>query len=185
MRSEHPGSEIEVWFQDEARIGLVPILRRVWAKRGSRLTSVGRRRYEWVYVYGFVRPSIGTVEWLILPTVNVEVFEMSLQYLAESQGVGPNKKIMLVLDGAGWHKSKKLNVPEGIYLEFLPPYSPELQPAECLWPLVRECAANRLIEKIEELEDLLVKRCQILSQDLEMISSRTKFHWIPDDRKAA
>jgi transposase len=185
IRTAHPEATVEIWFQDEARIGLVPVLRRVWAKRGSRLMAVGRRRYEWVYVYGFVRPSTGDVEWLILPTVNVDVFEMSLQYLAQSQNLGPNKRIVLFLDGAGWHKSKKLKVPEGIHLEFLPPYSPELQPAERLWPLLRECVANMLIEEIDALEELLVKRCQTLRKSPEIIREHTKFHWISDDRVAA
>jgi transposase len=43
--------------------------------------------------------------------------------------------VVLVLDNAGWHSSDKLVAPEGLMLAFLPPYSPELQPAERLWEL--------------------------------------------------
>ena len=70
----HPHAAVEVWAQDEARIGLVPVVRRVWAPRGKRPVAVGRRRYEWVYVYGFVHPSTGRVEWLLLPAINTELF---------------------------------------------------------------------------------------------------------------
>ena len=58
----HPGASIEIWAEDEARIGLVPIVRRVWAPKGERPVARQRRAYEWVYVYGFVRPSTGQVE---------------------------------------------------------------------------------------------------------------------------
>jgi transposase len=72
-------------------------------------------------------------------------------------------------------------VPEGIHLVFLPAYSPELQPAEHLWPLVHEAMANRRIETLDELEDLLSERCRALATDAELIRSNTLFHWWPID----
>jgi len=95
---------------------------------------VGRRRYQWFYVYAFVHPSTGRVFWLFLPTVNTEVMSLSLRLSAEEVGAGPGNRVVLVLDRAGWHMSKGLEVPEGIHLVFLPANSPELQPAERLWP---------------------------------------------------
>src|SRR6516162_2302205 len=67
-----------------------------------------------------------------------------LSTFAEEVGAGPNKHILLVLDRAGWHRSARLKLPEGIHLVFLPPYSPEVQPAERLWPLSNEPLANRV-----------------------------------------
>ncbi len=93
-----------------------------------------RRRYEWLYVYAFVRPTTGEVHWLILPTVKVEVFSMALSEFAKEVGASEDKRILLVLDQAGWHTGKEVEVPEGIHLEFLPSHSPELQPTERLWP---------------------------------------------------
>lgn len=173
----HPTAAVEIWSQDEARLGLVPIVRRVWASKGKRPLAHQRRSYEWVYVYGFVRPSTGDVEWLLLPTVNTKLFQLALDYFADAVGAGPTKRIVLILDRAGWHMSKGLVVPEGIYLLPLPAYSPELQPAEKLWPLLREAVANKVFENMDALEDHLVTRCRELRGQPELISSQTLFGW--------
>jgi hypothetical protein len=173
----YPYAAVEVWAQDEARVGLVPIVRRVWATKGERPLAQQRRRYEWVYVYAFVRPSTGQVEWLLLPTVNVGLFQLALDYFATAVGAGPNKRVLLIIDQAGWHMSKGLSVPEGIHLLPLPSYSPELQPAEKLWPLLRECAANKDFVNMDTLEDQLVDRCRELRAQPEVISSHTLFDW--------
>lgn len=170
---------MRTWAQDEARIGLIPVIRRVWTPKGKRPVAVGRRRYQWVYVYAFVHPSTGEAFWLILPTVNTEVMSLSLRLFAEEVGAGPGNHIVLVLDGAGWHKSKGLEVPEGIHLVFLPPNSPELQPAERLWPLLNEVVANRAFESLDELEDVLVDRCNELDKQPEVIKGLANYHWWP------
>jgi transposase len=98
--------------------------------------------------------------------------------------VGKRKRILLVLDQAGWHTAKKkLRVPEGIHLEFLPSHSPELQPSERLfWALdpTRGHIANRHFEEIEELEEVLVERCVALCEQPELIRSYIRYHWWPN-----
>ena len=153
------------------------MVRRVWAVRGSRPRAVGRRRYQWTYLYAFVRPCTGEVQWLILPTVSVAVFSIALEHFARAVGAGPKKRVILVLDGAGWHTGKDLRIPDGIELLRLPPYSPELQPAERLWPLVNEAFANRTIETLDELEALLVERCRNLTEQQDHLRGITHFHW--------
>ena len=69
-------------------------------------------------------------------------------------------------------------MPEGITIEFLPPYSPELQPAERLWQLVDEPLVNQYFETIDELEDILVKRCCLLTEMREEIRNLTNYHWL-------
>lgn len=86
-----------------------------------------KRGYEWVYLYGFVRPCTGESFRLILPTVNAEVFfSMALEHFAEGIGAGEDEHVLLVLDQAGWHTGGEAEVPEGIHPEFLPARSPEL-----------------------------------------------------------
>lgn len=177
IRRHHPDAALELWAQDEARLGLVPIVRRVWAERGRRPIAVGRRRYEWIYVYGFVHPTSGRVEWLLLPTVDADLFQLALDYFAKAAGAGPTKHVVLVVDGAGWHGAKRLKVPEGVHLLFLPAYSPELQPAEHLWPLLREAVANENIDNIDQLEQVLVRRCRTLRRDHELVHRNTLFAW--------
>jgi transposase len=154
---------------------------------GRPLTPIGERplvevhqRYEWTYLYAFVRPKTGEVHWLILPTVNAEVFSLALEHFAREVGAGTRRRILLVLDQAGWHTSKEVEVPEGIDLEFLPPASPELQPSERVWPLSNEGVANRHFEEIEELEEALVERCVALCDQPELIRSHTRYHWWPE-----
>jgi transposase len=76
------------------------------------------------------------------------------------------------------HRSQKVEVPEGIIVEFLPPYSPELQPAERLWLLVDEPLVNQNFETIDEIEEILVKRCNILLNLKQEIKDLTNYHWL-------
>jgi transposase len=133
------------------------------------------QRYEWTYLYAFVRPKSGEVHWLILPTVNAEVFSIALEHFAREVGAGTRRRILLVLDQAGWHTGKEVEVPEGIELEFLPSASPELQPSERLWPLSNEGVANRFFEEIAELEEALGERCVALCDQPELIRSHTRY----------
>ena len=177
MQAEHPGAIVEVWSFDEHRLGLKPILRRVWAPIGQRPIASVYPRYEWLYLYGFVHPASGTTEWLVLPQVNVAWFNRALAEFAKATGAGANKQILLVIDGAGWHRSPQVVVPEGIHLLFLPPYSPELQPAERLWELADEPLVNRSFKTLDDLEAVLVERCCLMLEMKDDIRARTNFHW--------
>jgi transposase len=155
------------------------VLRRVWTKRGRRPAATSHPRYEWLYLYGFVRPLAGLVEWFVGSTVDADLFSEILAGFARAVGAGPRKLVLLVLDGAGWHVSARLRVPDGLRLIFLPPYSPELQPAERLWPLAREGVANRHFGTLAELEAKLTARCRTLRDDPTTIKANTLFHWWP------
>jgi transposase len=179
LREAYPGAEVELWAQDEARLGLKPVMRRVWAPVGERPIARLKRGYEWTYLYGFVHPQSGEVFWLILPTVNAELFSLALGEFAKEVGAGKERHIVLVVDKAGWHTAGEVRPPEGIHLEFLPAGSPELQPAERLWPLSNEALANGLFEKIEQIEQTLMHRCVQLLDQAELIEGLTNYHWWP------
>jgi hypothetical protein len=179
LERAHPGAEVQLWAEDEARLGLKPVIRRVWAPVGRRAVVRFKRGYKWTYLYGFVRPESGEVYWLILPTANMELFSMALGEFAKEVGAGEQRRILLVVDRAGWHTGGEVEVPEGIHLEFLPSGSPELMPAERLWPLSNEGVANRLFEEIEELEEALLERCLELLDQTETIRDLTNYHWWP------
>ena len=180
LKESYPTAKIELWCEDEHRLGLKPIVRKVWSPIGQRPVVKVHQRYEWTYLYAFARPNSGEVHWLILPTVNAEVFSLALEHFAREVGAGTKKRILLVLDNAGWHTAKrKLRVPEGIHLEFLPPHSPELQPSERLWPLSDEAVANRYFEAIEEIEEALAGRCVALGERPELIRRYIRYHWWP------
>ena len=164
---------------DEARFGLMPTTRRVWAFRGKRPIAVSRRRFQWSYLYGFVHPPTGELHAWRMPTVNTECFNLVLADFAAEAEAGHRRHIVLVLDGAGWHRSNELQIPDGIELVYLPPYSPELQPAERLWPLVNETIANRLFTDIDVLDNAVEARCVYMADNPEVVKPLTDWHWWP------
>ncbi len=179
MTNAHPTAEVECWTMDEHRIGLKPILRRVWRRKGHRPIVKVQHRYKWLYVYGFVCPTSGQTFWLLLPTVSIASYTLALKEFAHAVGCGPDKQVILVLDQAGWHVSEQVVIPDGLHLVFLPPYSPELQPAEHLWELSDEALANRHCHDLAELMDVQAERCRTLQELPELIRARTHFHWWP------
>ena len=102
---------------------------------------------------------------------------MLLETFAREAGAGRERIIILVLDNAGWHGAAGLRIPDGIRLVFLPPYSPELQPAETLWALVDEPIVNKHIATLDDLDAIISQQCIALAQQQEWIRNRTNFHW--------
>ena len=100
-----------------------------------------------------------------------------LALFAREAGAGRDRIIVLGLDSAGWHTEPNLVVPEGLRLAYLPPYSPELQPAEHLWPVLDEPLANQYFETLADLERVVANRCRGLDGD--QLSLGTNFPWWP------
>jgi hypothetical protein len=90
-----------LWAEDEARLGLKPVMRRVWAPVGERPVARFKRGYKWTYLYGFVHPQSGKVFWMILPTVNAELYSLALEEFAREVGAGEDKHILLRTFGGG------------------------------------------------------------------------------------
>ncbi len=175
-----PQATVELWAVDEHRIGLKPLLRRVWMPGGSaRPQALVQHRFAWRYLVGFVHPASGRTVFHLASAVSIELFEVELAAFARQVGAGPTKQIVLVLDRAGWHTSVHLRVPEHVHLLFLPPYSPELQPAEHLWPLTNTVLINRHFANLDELEDAQARRCVALQRRRDLIRSATRFPWWP------
>lgn len=163
---------------DEHRVGLQPILRRVWARRGKRPHVVVRPRYEWLYIYAFVCPETGQTEFWLTQSVDTDTFRRIMEaFMRKRAG-----EVLLVLDQAGWHVAGEIKaLQEQIPLElvYLPSYSPELQPAERLWALCDEPLVNEVFDRLEDLEAVLAERCVLLTEQPERIRSLTLYHWWP------
>ena len=179
IQTQYPAHEVALWTEDEHRLGLFPVVRRVWAPVGQRPLAPVNRRYQWSYVYGFIRPETGQSWWCLLPTVSLAAMTVALAAFARDEGIDAAHPVALVVDNAGWHRSPRLAFPPGLHLLFLPPYSAELQPAERLWPLVDEVVANRVFATITDLEDALVARCQTLETQADRLQAHTLYHWWP------
>jgi transposase len=176
--AKHPGKKVEVFATDEHRIGLKPVTRRVWAPRAKRPIAPGHHRFDWLYVTAFASPATGETFWYVSNGVSKEFFEALLETFGREAEAGLSR-ILLVLDNAGWHGPANLKIPDGIRLIYLPPYSPELQPAETLWALVDEPVVNKHIATIADLDAKIAAQCIALTERPEQIQSRTGFHWWP------
>lgn len=150
-----------------------------WAPRGERPTAWVNPRYEWLWVYGFVHPPTGRTYWLTMPQVSIAAMEAALAAFAHDVGIDAAHRAVLVVDRAGWHTSKRLTLPEGVTLWFLPAYTPQLNPAERLWPLVREAVANWPVSASAELERVVGARCVTLHDDPIPVCRATNYHWWP------
>jgi transposase len=150
-----------VLFFDESRFGLKPHIGRCWAQKGITLQTPVNPRYQNFYIFSGVSPITGDSFSLFLPSVNTQTMNI---YLDELSKAFTDSNIKLIMDQAGWHKSQGLRVPDNIQIEFLPPYSPELNPVERLlkWLKTHVCR-NRLFECEETLMDILAENLRFLS----------------------
>jgi hypothetical protein len=144
----------EVWFQDEARVGQQGMITRVWARRGSRPRAKKDRRFIWAYLFGAACPERGIGAAIVMPEVNIEAMNEHLAVI--SRAVAAGAIAVLVLDGAAWHASPRLKVPDNIVLLPLPPYAPELNSAENIWEYMR---GNELSHCVWESYDAIVDAC--------------------------
>ena len=86
---------------------------------------------------------------------------------------------MVVMDGAPCHSENTMQVPDNITIIKIPPYSPQLNPAEQLWKYLRtNFFANRLFDSIDDLIDYLADKLNYMAEDKSIIKSMTKYHWI-------
>ena len=151
--------------------------RRVWAKRGNRPIVIQKRRFKWLHVYVFVHPKTGRSAFWIISHVDLVCMEVALREFKQELDPENQKIIVLLLDNAGWHSSRNLVIPEGIILEFIPAYTPELSPAEGAMPLLHEAVANEYFEQLDEVERVLDDRCFFLIGYPEVVRGRCGFEW--------
>jgi transposase len=151
---EAAGKPIEIWFQDEARIGQKNKITRRWARRGTRPSAPHDQRTRSTYIFGAICPARGTGAGLILPRCNTAA--MALHLAEISQTVTPGAHAVLLLDQAGWHLSDKLVIPANITLMPMPPKSPELNPVENIWQFIRD---NWLSNRVFRSYDDILEHC--------------------------
>lgn len=181
IQAQFPDADVQVWAEDEHRLGLKPVLRRVWVEQGFEPIATVNWRFEWLWLYGFVHPTTGETYWWLLPYVNTSLFNRVLKDFAQHYQLGKDKRVILAMDQAGWHPVKETaEIPEGIHVILMPSHSPELQPAERLWPLVNEAIANQAIKNLDELEEIVINRCQKLLEEKDHVRGITNFYWWPN-----
>lgn len=165
--------------QDEGRFGRISEAKRAWAPPGLRPKAPKQIVREYLYVFSAVAPALGKMTSLILPYANSETMNIFVNQV--SQEFQKFFVIMLV-DGAGWHKSKDLKIPENVRFIEQPSHSPELNPAEHIWEEIRENAThNEAFKSLDELQDKLCEALTDLHDNPERLRSMTNFPYLKCD----
>jgi hypothetical protein len=158
-------------------MGLKPITRRQWAPRGQRPTAVQQRSYQWLHTYVFVQPRSGNSAFWLASCVDIPTMQAVLETFVSTVNPDNTKRIVLLLDNAGWHISKQLQVPPSLILYPIPPYTPELSPAEPMMPLLHESLANKTLTKLQQVEANLEQRCLFLHNHPDIVKGACGFAW--------
>jgi transposase len=143
---------IEIWFQDEARIGQKNGLVRQWARRGTRPRQPADQRYENAYLFGAICPARGVGAALALPYANTDAMQAHLDEI--SRHVAKGAHAVLLLDRAGWHTTDQLSIPQNMTLILLPSRAPELNPVENIWQYLRQ---NWLSNRVFDTYDAIIE----------------------------
>ena len=177
MSTLPPGTPIEVWFQDEMRVGQKNSLVYQWARKGSRPRQPKDQRYENAYVFGAVCPSRDTGIALIMPQADTEAMQAHLE--AIGRAVAPSAHALLILDKAGWHTTRKLKPPSNLTLVPLPPACPELTPTKNIWQYLRQTyLANRVFTDYTAILDDCQDAWRKLLAETGRITSIAQRDWI-------
>ncbi|MCW3111061.1 MAG: transposase family protein [Segetibacter sp.] len=145
---------IVVFFEDEARFGRISKELACWVKKAVVPTVAKQMIREYIYAYSALCPQTGDCFSFISPLCNTGAMTLFLQQLSQQYS---KYRIVMLLDKAGWHVSKNLELPENVKLMHLTPYSPELNPVELLWREIRaKYFKNRIFETLDAVEDTLV-----------------------------
>lgn len=170
------GTPIEIWFQDEARIGQKNGQVRLWARKGTRPRQPADQRYKNAYLFGAICPARGTGAALMLPWADTHAMQLHLDEI--SRCVARKAHAAVLMDRAGWHTTGKLNVPKNITIILLPSRSPELNPVENVWQYLRaNWLSNRVFDNYEAIIDAGCEAWNRLIEQPDVIRSISMRKW--------
>lgn len=168
--------EIDIWFQDEARIGQQNTTTRLWAKRGTRPRAVRQQQFEYAHLFGAVCPATGATEALISPCINKNVMRQHLEQI--SQATPNGRYAVVIMDGAGWHTHDIAEGLDNLSIVKLPPYSPELNPMEQVWSWLRQHRlANRCFAGYNAIVDAIDGAWNEFIADKERVKRMCSRQW--------
>ena len=165
---------VRILFQGEAGVGRISKPKACWCRKGVRPTVPCHHIREYRYVYGAVEPETGDGCFWVMTRCDTESMNFFLEKLSEQY---TDDYILLICDGAAWHKSTELIIPENIELFFIPPYTPEMNPIEQIWKEIRKRGFQN--EVFDSLEAVIDRLCfTIKNLPATVIKSITGRKWI-------
>lgn len=158
-------------FQDEAGFGRINKPKYCWCEKGERPCVPCHHIREYVYAYGAVEPLTGDSFFLIMPYCNTACMSI---FLEECSACYPDDYIIMVCDGAVWHKAQHLQIPDNIKILHIPPYTPEMNPIEQIWKEIRKIGfKNEAFQTLDKVVDRLCSSiCSISNDTIHSITGR-------------
>ncbi len=175
MIPSHDTRPIKVFSQDESRFGLLTIRRRRLTARGVQPVGSIQHQFQSFYLYGAVAPTTGDNFFMELPQLNSTIFQVFLNQFAQAY---PDSLNLLVLDQRGAHSTKRLIIPANVRLVFLPPYSPELNPIERVWRMLKDQLAWQQFPNLETQQEFVGNLVRAL--DNALLQSLTAYTYFTD-----
>lgn len=167
---EQDGKTLQVWFEDESRFGQQGCLTRVWATKGSRPRAVRQTQYDYLWVLSAVCPLTGEACAFVFPYLDTSILNIFLSEFAAQ--LDPGVVALLIWDGAAFHRSQDLVVPDNVRILQLPPYSPELNPIENLWHYLKSHFwSNRFYPDYRAMEDAAQTAWLLVSSNPDLLKS--------------
>lgn len=157
---------MNLYFQDEARFGLKTHVGTIITAKAVAPKVKFQHKFKNTYLYGAYSPINGDSIVLEIENVTKEIFNNYLKQLSEHK---PNELKIVVIDNAGFHSTKNMEIPENIKLLRIPPYTPELNPCEQVWAYIKKRFKNRVYENLQDLKNWLKEF--VKSMDKETIKS--------------
>ena len=137
-------------FYDESRFGLITDISRKWTIKGVKPIIPYQQKYKYFYLYQASDIKTGEDFSMYMDGLDTEFINLYLEKLSETF---KNENIVLIMDNASFHKSKKLEIPNNIKIYFIPPYSPELNPQERRFEDIKKFLKNKIFKSLEELQE--------------------------------
>ena len=175
-------AKVRLWVADEHRYGLISILRRVWSLRGLKPTAPYQTKYQWGYLYSALEVAgAGQAEALLLPTVSLECSRLFLEQIAASD---PAAEHIVIWDQAGFHQKTGATAVPHVRILSLPPYSPELNPAEKIGILFKNAIANTVFPSLRALENVICEELKPVWTEPPRVRQLIGEGWLLDQANA-
>jgi len=119
-----------------------------------------QHKFATTYLWGSYSPIDGDSFVSEIEGVSCKIFEL---YLNEFSKHKPEEFKILVIDNAGFHSTKNIQIPENIYLLNIPPYCPELNPCEQVWKYIKQRFKNQVFQDLDKLKLWLYEMVKSMS----------------------
>ena len=167
---------IDLYFQDESRFEMMNKQKSVLVSKGIKPIGKYQHSYKWLRLWGCFSPITGDCFYWETPLVSNDIFE---GFLKDFSGQNPRTFKIVIIDNAGFHACQNISIPKNIKLIRIPPYAPELNPAERIWQWMKARVAMKLYKDIKELQSKITEMTNQLKPELIMSITRHQLYTKP------